>query len=223
MPGDAYGTPLAEYLTLFRGYATPFVADHGGDDTLTGGYRDDVLKGRGGDDVLDGGRGSDRLAGGRGADEFQFSAKLVAGEVDTIRDFAPGKDTIVLSGAVFAALTTAGSTRRRSRWARRRRTATTTSSTTASLARSATTRMATTPAAPSPSRSCRRSSTSAPTISSSSEAGGQGLLRSILKPWSRAAARWSFARSSAPRSRASATVSIHSADASRRPLATWLK
>lgn len=104
VPGDAYGTPLAEYFTLFKGYDTPFVADHGEDDNLKGGIRDDVLKGRGGDDVLDGGRGSDRLAGGRGSDEFHFTAKLAAGEVDTIRDFAPGKDKLVLSGAVFAAL-----------------------------------------------------------------------------------------------------------------------
>jgi Ca2+-binding RTX toxin-like protein len=104
VPGDAYGTPLAEYFTLFRGYDTPFEADHGGDDTLTGGIRDDVLKGGGGDDVLDGDRGSDRLVGGRGSDEFRFTAKLVAGEVDTIRDFAPGKDVIVLDSRVFEAL-----------------------------------------------------------------------------------------------------------------------
>ena len=224
MPGDAYGTPLAEYLTLFKGYDTPFEADHGGDDTLYGGIRDDVLKGKGGDDVLDGGRGSDRLAGGRGADEFRFSAKLVAGEVDTIRDFAPGKDTIVLSGAVFAALDhrparpvgvragQGGAGRRRPpplppqvwhaplrrEWRRPRRRR-------------------------HDRHRSRRSSTSARTIFSSSEAGGHGLVRSILKPWSRAAARWSFARSASSRSSALATVSIQSAEASRRPFTTWLK
>lgn len=104
VPGDAYGTPLAEYFTLFKGYDTPFEANHGGDDILTGGIRDDLLKGGGGDDALDGGRGADVLAGGRGADEFRFTAKLAAGEVDTIRDFAPGTDTIALAARVFEAL-----------------------------------------------------------------------------------------------------------------------
>ncbi len=122
VPADAYGTPLAEYFTLFKGYATPFTFDHGGPDTLSGGVRDDVLRGRGGDDrlhgrggddvlkggrgddVLDGGRGSDLLVGGRGSDEFRFTASLVRGEVDTIRDFKPGRDTIVLDSRVFKAL-----------------------------------------------------------------------------------------------------------------------
>ena len=121
-PGDAYGTALTEYLTRFKGYDTPFAFDHGADDVLTGGVRDDVLRGKGGDDdlsagagddvlkggggsdVLDGGAGSDLLAGGRGADAFRFSAGLARAGIDTILDFTPGKDTIVLSPAVFTAL-----------------------------------------------------------------------------------------------------------------------
>ncbi|MBN9021110.1 MAG: hypothetical protein J0H08_03260, partial [Rhizobiales bacterium] len=60
--------------------------------------------GGGGSDVLDGGAGSDLLAGGKGADAFRFAAGLARAGIDTIRDFTPGKDTIVLSPAVFTAL-----------------------------------------------------------------------------------------------------------------------
>ena len=91
-------------MTLFAGYDTPFAADHGGDDMLSGGIRDDVLKGGGGEDMLDGGRGSDMLVGGDGPDAFHFSTKLGKGKPDKIKDFAPGEDTIVLHRSVFKAL-----------------------------------------------------------------------------------------------------------------------
>lgn len=122
VPGDAYGTSLVEYFKLFRGYDTPFSYSLGGADTLSGGVRNDVLRGRGGDDhlsggagddtlkggagndVLDGGRGADLLVGGRGADTFRFASAPGAGEVDTIGDFTPGRDTIVLAARVFKAL-----------------------------------------------------------------------------------------------------------------------
>ena len=104
VPGDAYGTPIAEYFMRFKGYDTPFAADHGGADKLSGGIRDDVLKGGGGDDVLDGGKGRDRLVGGDGADAFVFSTKLGKGRPDRIEDFVPGEDTIVLHRSAFKAL-----------------------------------------------------------------------------------------------------------------------
>lgn len=64
-----------------------------GDDSMAGGLGDDFLFGGAGADTLDGGAGADILTGGAGADSF------VAGEGgDVIRDFAPGEDTIDLSG-----------------------------------------------------------------------------------------------------------------------------
>ncbi|PKO48129.1 MAG: hypothetical protein CVU31_07320 [Betaproteobacteria bacterium HGW-Betaproteobacteria-4] len=55
----------------------------------------DNLVGTAGDDVISGGIGADTLTGGAGADQFVF-ASLRDG-VDTITDFQPGVDRIVLS------------------------------------------------------------------------------------------------------------------------------
>src|SRR5574343_57852 len=55
----------------------------------------DSLTGTAGDDVIPGGIGSDTLTGGSGADQFVFSS--LRDGVDTITDFQPGVDRIVLS------------------------------------------------------------------------------------------------------------------------------
>lgn len=46
-PGDAYGTSLVDYLTLFEGYETPasFLDNHGSDNMIAGGDAADRLKG----------------------------------------------------------------------------------------------------------------------------------------------------------------------------------
>lgn len=63
--------------------------------TINGSAGRDALVGTTGDDVITGGIGADVLTGGAGADQFVF-ASLRDG-VDTLTDFQPGSDRIVLS------------------------------------------------------------------------------------------------------------------------------
>ncbi len=68
-----------------------------GDDTIDGGEGDDRIRGGDGGDILMGGNGEDDLDGGDGGDIFVFDDDG-AGDIDTIRDFEIGVDTIDLSG-----------------------------------------------------------------------------------------------------------------------------
>jgi serralysin len=63
-------------------------------DYLVGNEVANTLKGNAGNDVLNGLGGNDTLWGGAGADEFRFFADS---GIDTIRDFASGKDKINLA------------------------------------------------------------------------------------------------------------------------------
>jgi cysteinyl-tRNA synthetase len=71
-------------------------------DTINALAGNDTVNGRDGDDRLNGGLGSDTLTGGTGADRFIFNTRLGAGNVDTIKDFVPGSDRIVLDRDIFA-------------------------------------------------------------------------------------------------------------------------
>ncbi len=79
------------------------------DNAITGGTGGDTLDGGAGDDTLAGGGGLDTLEGGIGSDDFVFEQALVAGNVATVLDFAPGSDTIALSVAIFTQAGAAGS------------------------------------------------------------------------------------------------------------------
>ena len=62
----------------------------------------DKLNGGRGSDLLDGGLAADTLTGGAGEDSFRFSTALGSGNVDGIKDFKVGDDTILLDSLIFA-------------------------------------------------------------------------------------------------------------------------
>ncbi len=91
---------------LMGGAGTDTLRGGEGVDLLLGGASADVLEGGDGDDTLIGGAGNDRLTGGAGNDMFQFNT--AADRSDTIVDFTPGADDILISAAGFGGGLVAG-------------------------------------------------------------------------------------------------------------------
>ncbi|MXQ13298.1 calcium-binding protein [Microvirga makkahensis] len=75
-----------------------------GDDDLYGGTGRDYLSGGYGSDYLSGGLDSDALVGGGGRDYFVFDATPSRTNIDTITDFSPVYDTIMLDNRIFTRL-----------------------------------------------------------------------------------------------------------------------
>ncbi len=83
--------------------------------TLTGNDGNNILSGLGGKDILIAGAGNDTLIGGAGADVltggtgedvFVFDSLTVSADKDTIRDFTPDQDSLMINRSVFAAFAT---------------------------------------------------------------------------------------------------------------------
>ncbi|MGB3513322.1 MAG: calcium-binding protein [Microcoleaceae cyanobacterium] len=88
--------------TLFGEADNDLLVGGGGQDSLLGGDGVDTLNGGGNNDILDGGLGGDQLTGGAGADSFV----LRSGDGnDSIEDFQPGTDNLLLDGLDFSDLT----------------------------------------------------------------------------------------------------------------------
>jgi serralysin len=91
------------FLSIENIYGT----DH--EDILTGSDQDNTLHGYNSEDVINGGLGRDVLCGGSGRDCFVFDTTLQSpGNIDRILDFEIGQDSIVLSRAIFTALSQNG-------------------------------------------------------------------------------------------------------------------
>ncbi|MBD2185491.1 calcium-binding protein [Aerosakkonema funiforme] len=80
-----------------------------GFDYLDGGDGDDILSGDADDDLIYGQAGNDILTGGSGYDRFLYATGapsiVVELGIDTITDFTPGEDKIVLDKSMFLNLT----------------------------------------------------------------------------------------------------------------------
>ena len=91
------GTPFTDFIfgDDVKGFAKgDFLRGFGGADFLYGGVGNDQLLGGAGADLLNGGLGRDSLKGGPGSDIFEF--ETVRGCRDTIKDFVPGEDVILI-------------------------------------------------------------------------------------------------------------------------------
>ena len=111
-----YGTNLGSSLNgglgnddLFGGAGNDILTGDAGNDILTGDAGNDTLLGGTGNDILRGGAGNDILTGGAGYDQFWFDIGRPFNStmgIDTVTDFVPGTDRIVLDKTTFAALRT---------------------------------------------------------------------------------------------------------------------
>ncbi|WP_202064814.1 Ig-like domain-containing protein [Microvirga aerilata] len=72
-----------------------------GNDTVIGGAGRDTISAGSGDDVIYGGLGADVIEDNFGRDTFVFNTRLGKGEVDTLKSFDVGPDTIRLENAIF--------------------------------------------------------------------------------------------------------------------------
>ncbi len=93
--------------TLVGGTGNDRLIGGAGNDTLIGGTGNDRLIGGGGADTLIGGAGKDIMKGGAGADVFVFNdiSDSNSGEIDRIKGFQTGIDTVDLADIVAGELT----------------------------------------------------------------------------------------------------------------------
>jgi Ca2+-binding RTX toxin-like protein len=105
------GGPGNDVINAMGGNDTVFGGDHNdtvnggnGNDNLKGERNVDTLNGGAGNDSLDGGQKKGTLTGGPGLDSFVFNTAVKKGNKQTITDFTPADDTIVLDACKFKKL-----------------------------------------------------------------------------------------------------------------------
>jgi Ca2+-binding RTX toxin-like protein len=91
--------PTGEKLFFSGGHGNDVLTGGGSDNFVEGGAGRDILDGGLGDDHLDGGAGPDSLTGGPGNDKFVFGSPEEG--PDSVHDFTPGVDQILVSASTF--------------------------------------------------------------------------------------------------------------------------
>ncbi|WP_201863682.1 tandem-95 repeat protein [Microvirga soli] len=86
---------------LDGGTGRDYLVGESGNDTILGGDGNDTISAGRGDDVIYGGLGADVLDDSYGRDTFVFNSRLSRDQVDTIKHFDVGPDTIRLENAIF--------------------------------------------------------------------------------------------------------------------------
>lgn len=86
---------------LDGGTGRDYLVGESGNDTILGGDGNDTISAGTGDDVIYGGLGADVLIDSYGRDAFVFKTRLGKGQVDTLKHFDVGPDTIRLENAIF--------------------------------------------------------------------------------------------------------------------------
>lgn len=87
---------------IYAGSGDDRISSGGGNDLILGGAGVDVIDAGSGDDIVVSGAGNEKVKGGAGRDMFVLNS-LDAGDVDTILDFNPSQDKLILDSTVFTA------------------------------------------------------------------------------------------------------------------------
>jgi Ca2+-binding RTX toxin-like protein len=99
MPPFELVRPTGEKLFFSGGDGNDVLTGGGSDNFVEGGAGRDILDGGLGNDHLDGGAGPDSLTGGPGNDKFVFGSPEEG--PDSVHDFTPGVDQILVSASTF--------------------------------------------------------------------------------------------------------------------------
>jgi len=98
LPSGGYALPPnVEHLVLMGAALSGFGNELA--NRITGNILPNLLLGSAGDDTLRGGLGDDTLGGGAGRDRFQMDAD---GSIDTVLDFTPGEDRLLVPAGSYA-------------------------------------------------------------------------------------------------------------------------
>ena len=103
-PGDDIVKSMGGNDIVNAGDGDDVVEGGSGNDNLKGERDADTINGGAGNDSLNGGKKKGTLTGGIGLDSFVFDAAVKKGNKQTIADFTPVDDTIVLDASKFKKL-----------------------------------------------------------------------------------------------------------------------